>query len=232
MKYSDKSIQILQLTKDGDSLAPQDLRLVELAVNGGLSEAGIAAFGKLYEMVLSGTYATMHQWLCGIEHLTRDADGYVYWKGRRAEHYSFSDNGREADAAHRLAARCTGLDAVGIPVSMRTATQADCYTAPVGTPWIVALQRYYSFFCQGDQVVGIFYRLHMKADEPQVVAAYKDAQGIHLSLYPGAYEAYHALAGQGLTSAGIPQTYGETDSLLTRTGLSGAELEKIIDATM
>ena len=42
----DKAIEILQATSDGDKLAPLDLKLIESAVNGFLSEEGIKAFNQ------------------------------------------------------------------------------------------------------------------------------------------------------------------------------------------
>jgi hypothetical protein len=230
MTLTDKAIAILAATKDGDQLQGRHLALVQAAVNGNLSETGIAAFEQLHQSVISGAYMQEYHWLHGIEHLTKDGQGYVYWKGQHVEHYSFSDTDREATAAHKLAEKCHKLEAIGFPVNGRTALSKDCYEAPAGTPWMTALCRYYAFFKDGNQTVGIFYRRHVKAGESEVVAAHKNAEGIHLTPYPGAYEAYHALAGKGLTSAGIPNTYEETAALLEGTGLSGKELEEIINA--
>ncbi len=56
-----------------------------------------------------------------IAELTRDGEGYVYYKGAHVEHYSFSAEeraaGREAEAARELAARCRHLEALGVPVT-------------------------------------------------------------------------------------------------------------------
>ena len=45
-------------------------------------------FQQLYATVTSGQYAK--PWLAGVEHVTRDHQGYVYWKGSRIEHFTFS----------------------------------------------------------------------------------------------------------------------------------------------
>ncbi len=50
----EQSIEILEETHDGDDLTPQDLRLVEAAVNGWLSETGKVAFDELYRRVQRG----------------------------------------------------------------------------------------------------------------------------------------------------------------------------------
>ena len=80
----DMAIEILRKTNDGNDLAPEHLKLVEVAANGWLSEAGEVAFHELHRDVENGY---KKPWLHGIEHLTRDHEGYVYWKGRRVEHY-------------------------------------------------------------------------------------------------------------------------------------------------
>jgi len=52
-----------------------------------------------------------------IEHLTKDNQGYVYWKNTRVEHYSYSDKDRERIAAENLAADCRLLESDGVKVS-------------------------------------------------------------------------------------------------------------------
>lgn len=66
----DKAIEILQVTSDGDKLAPLDLKLVESAVNGFLSEEGIKVFNQLHETIVAGKYK--HPWFHGIENMTID----------------------------------------------------------------------------------------------------------------------------------------------------------------
>lgn len=44
MTNCEQAIELLQRTHDGDDLAPQHLRLVELAVNDLVTEVGQAAF--------------------------------------------------------------------------------------------------------------------------------------------------------------------------------------------
>ena len=56
MTNIDKAIAILEKTNDGDDLAPKHLKLVELAVNNGMSELGQQEFNKVFEAVEAGTY--------------------------------------------------------------------------------------------------------------------------------------------------------------------------------
>ncbi len=80
----EQSIEILRATRDGDDLAPSDLKLVELCVNGWLNETGESAFAELVANVRRGYKP---HWFMGIEHMTRDHQRYVYWKGIQVEHY-------------------------------------------------------------------------------------------------------------------------------------------------
>jgi hypothetical protein len=54
-----KAIEILQRTHDGDDLAPQHLKLIELAVNDVLTESGQVAFEQLHTQVTGGTYVAL-----------------------------------------------------------------------------------------------------------------------------------------------------------------------------
>jgi hypothetical protein len=228
MSIMDEAIEILEKTDDGDSLTPLDLTLVQNAVNGYLSEAGEVAFADLYRQVADGTYAENTRWFHQIEHLTRDHQGYVYWKGKRVEHFSYSDADREAEGAARLAAKCLALEANGLGVNGRTATNPDCYTAPVDTPWKIGLTRYYSFFKKDQQAMAIFYPANPKPGESGVVGAYKDKDGIHLLPYEGAYEGFHAALAAGWESAGVSQSYAETADLLSATGLTDEEIAGLL----
>lgn len=116
----EQSIEILRDSRDGEDLDPAHLSLVEAAVNNNLTERGVEAFRQLHAEVTSGKY--IKPWLCGVEHVTRDLQGYIYWKGNRIEHFTFS----AMDAAHlkaitqRLVERCRHIEALGLPVCGRT----------------------------------------------------------------------------------------------------------------
>jgi len=117
----DKAIAILQATSDGDNLAPLDLKLVESAVNGFLTEEGIKAFNRLHETVIAGKYK--QPWFHGIENMTIDQVGYIYWKGIVVEHYerpwAYSEEAKES--AKELERRCKILESKDIPLSVTTA---------------------------------------------------------------------------------------------------------------
>ena len=112
----EKACVILQATNDGDDLDPDQLKLLENAVNGFLNEKGSTAFEKLYEDVKAGY---KKPWFHGIEHLTIDTVGYVYWKGIQVEHYNLGWH-RSAEAkkqAEEVARRCRLLEERGQDVN-------------------------------------------------------------------------------------------------------------------
>lgn len=113
------AIAVLSGTEDGEGLSPRDLWIVQEAVNGHLNAAGLVELARIRDAVVAGTYRP--GWLHGIEHLTKDHDGYVLWKGEPVEHYSFAgDAEAEKRAAERLAERCRFLEEAGSVVTMRT----------------------------------------------------------------------------------------------------------------
>jgi hypothetical protein len=116
MDYSliDKALEILSATHDGDDLSPPHLKLLELAVNGFLNDQGKLEFEQLYQNAMKPQGYTV-PWLHDIEHLTRDHQGFVRWKGHQVEHYDspwcYSEEGRKA--AEEVARRCWLLEYMG-----------------------------------------------------------------------------------------------------------------------
>ena len=114
------AIEILQKTNDGDDLDPRDLKLVESAVNGFLTEAGYQAFKELHQKALKGYTPP---WFADIEHMTRSQIGYIRWKGHVVEHYdspwAYTKEGKES--AEELARRCRILEDEGQELNVNTA---------------------------------------------------------------------------------------------------------------
>jgi hypothetical protein len=116
----DMIIEILHTTNDGNDLSPQHLKLVEIASNNNLSEAGEVALYELYSNVKKGY---TKPWFLGIEHMTRDQDGFVYWKDTQVEHYDhdhWCSEGYEAQMfndAKELSRRCLILESAKLEVN-------------------------------------------------------------------------------------------------------------------
>src|ERR1700730_18467361 len=85
-----ETIEVLRATHDGEDLSPPHLYLVQLAVNGNLSDEGKVTWAALVASVRAGTYKK--PWHMGVEHLTKDHQGYIYWRDVNVEHYSFYDD--------------------------------------------------------------------------------------------------------------------------------------------
>lgn len=120
-KATDLVLDILRKTSDGDDLKLSDLRLVEAAVNKKLNAEGKKELERLHKLVMDGEYK--EKWFHGIEHLTINSSGYVFWKGKEVEHYSpnfaYSERGKEA--AIELAERCRKLESNGVEVNIDSA---------------------------------------------------------------------------------------------------------------
>ena len=119
-KNCELAIEILRKTNDGDDLHPNDLYLVECAVNGFLKEPGQAVFEQLHADVVSDAYASpFKQAYWGIENLRIDDVGYVYWKDAQVEHYT--PGWCWGDRAHlealELAEICKGIESEGLAVT-------------------------------------------------------------------------------------------------------------------
>lgn len=110
---ADAAIDILQRTRDGEDLDPAHLKLVELAVNGMLNETGLALFRELHAQVQRGY---VKPWFHGVEHITRNHEGYVLWRGKPIEHFSgdYAGSDEAATCVKELARRCAILEAQGI----------------------------------------------------------------------------------------------------------------------
>lgn len=116
----EQSIEILGASRDGEDLHPAHLSLVEAAANNNLNKAGVLAFQKLHADVSSGKY--IKPWLAGVEHVTCDLRGYVYWKGIRLEHFTFSCLGaaKLKILTTEFAESCRHIEALDLPVNTST----------------------------------------------------------------------------------------------------------------
>jgi hypothetical protein len=134
---ADLAAEVLSLTEDGNILSSFDLRLVELAANGNLNENGIARLEAIaLEISTTGSYTAPA--FCGVPNLTRDGEGYVYWKGTHVEHFSHSDQEAMVAAAIALGERCQHLESLGVAPSSRTAAWTFEWFADLtpGHEWI------------------------------------------------------------------------------------------------
>lgn len=116
-----KAIDIIQGTHDGDDLSPPHLKLTEMAVNGFLNESGIKLLDEIHKQVTSGTYTKPY--LQGVEFMTQDHDGYIYFKDKNVEHYNrpWAYSLEAKDCLEDMQHRCLFLESKGIKVSFGNA---------------------------------------------------------------------------------------------------------------
>jgi hypothetical protein len=116
VSIAEKAIRVLERTNDGNDLSPLDLKLVEITVNGFVNEEAEKAFYELCYRVENGY---QRPWFHGIENLSIDHEGYIYWKGHQVEHYEspWAHSEKAKTAAMDLASRCQHLEAIGVEVT-------------------------------------------------------------------------------------------------------------------
>lgn len=124
-----QSTEILKNTNDGNLLEPSHLALVQLAVNNMLSQEGINAFTELYtDVVINRDY--QQPFAYGVEHITRDHDGYVYYKGHQVEHFSFHNMTQEdaVSSLTNLSEHCQRMEYLGLNPSVSNYMSMDLLT--------------------------------------------------------------------------------------------------------
>ena len=77
------------------------------------------AFADLYHKIQTKTYK--QTWLHGVEHLTIDHEGFVYWKGQHVEHYTMKFLNDLKEQSQELGRWCQILEDNGIKISVGSA---------------------------------------------------------------------------------------------------------------
>lgn len=163
------------------------------------------------------------------ELLRVDGAGYVYWKGIEVEHFSRMEPEKAQEAREHLARKCLMLEANGMGVNARTTLLPVCYGAPLGTPWKLALLRYYCFMTDGMQTVGIFYCAkrdgRLNAFTVRVVG-----DNVEVRDYESGSAAFHACEAQGFASASCDanSSYEHLAGCFESLGISPARLDALL----
>lgn len=132
--------------------------------------------------------------------LTLNSAGFVYWKGTEVEHFSHQDPDARAAALQRLAYRCQALEDKGFPVNSRSAISPLFADAPAGTPWLLAMRRYYALLEGNGRRAAVFY--HPTARGTVVLERHPQTGQLAIQRHESAYAAYDALQEQGMESKG------------------------------
>lgn len=204
----DRCIEILQHTNDGNHLAPEHLYLVQAMTDTnayGVSASAEVFFDELHRRVMNGSYDHTKVWFRGIENLTRDHEGYVYWRGISVEHYSFSADDKDSEyaAAKQLVQRCLDLEAKNIPVNGSTVLSPLFAQMPAESAFLSLLMCLYTVFTDdtGRPVCLIVHQTDCTAR----ALSFRDGQ-IVAENFADAYDAYHG--------CGFSRHPGETTNLM------------------
>ena len=165
--------------------------------------------------------------------LTKLPRGYIAWRGRCVEHFSFRDPVEEQDAARDLANHCEMLEAKGFPVTDRTCRSRALYEqAPAGTPWLNAMTSFYAIFADSSgRATRCILRL---ADNAAVAVGMENAQlvmeyGYETEKALGTVNLFYALQDEGLSSIGADNcNYEPLVALFTQVGLT----PQLVDAVL
>jgi len=167
--------------------------------------------------------------------LTKLAKGYIAWRGRCVEHFSFSDPIEEQDAARDLATHCEMLEAKGFPVTDHTCRNRALYEqAPAGTPWLSTMTSYYAVFAdESGRASRCIIRLEDNAavavgvDNGQLVMDY----GYETEAALGTVNLFYALQDEGLSSVGTDNSnYEPLIALFTQVGLTPQLVDAVLAA--
>lgn len=108
-------IDIIDGTSDGDNLSPRHLKLLELAVNGFIDDENFQELTRIHQMVENGNYI---DWFHSIEHMTKDHNDCIRWKGVVVGKYDFED-WEEKAAIEELHSRCLHIESLGLKPDTR-----------------------------------------------------------------------------------------------------------------
>jgi hypothetical protein len=117
MNCCEQAIEILQQTNDGDDLSPEDLYMVECAVNGILTFEGLEVFANLHQACLHGY---KKPWYFGIEHLTVNHLHDVQWRGKTVENFTRLRTKEAHSQAIEIARRCRILEERGVEPNVKS----------------------------------------------------------------------------------------------------------------
>jgi hypothetical protein len=158
--------------------------------------------------------------------LSMNNAGFVFWKGTEVEHFSHQDPDKRAAALQRLAYRCQALEDKGFPVNSRSAISPLFADAPAGTPWLLAMRRYYALFEGQGRRVAVFY--HPTARGTVVLERHPETKQLTATPYDSAYAAYEALQDQGLESKGPWDRYERFADFFAQAALTPADVEQAL----
>jgi len=119
MTNKEKVIRILELTENGINLSLSQFQMLEFISKNAktLDLKQQQDFDELYQKVLNNDYK---EFFHGIENVTQNSEGYVYWKGVPIDEFYHINKNKEKKSAQDLARRCNQIESKGKKVSALT----------------------------------------------------------------------------------------------------------------
>jgi len=162
---------LISETETGTALLEPHRRLLTKALTEPLSRDSEEVIAWLHEKITRGTYRK--EFFCGVEHLTQDAKGYLFWKDSFIGRLPGTGTKDDAENARKIAERCRQLEAKRFPITQRAWRTKAILEAPAGTCWKSALYAYALVLRKAERVVFGFWT----KDGKRVVLAEKNADG-------------------------------------------------------
>jgi hypothetical protein len=234
MRHHHQIAAVRYATNAGADLTTAHQRLCETAsgLEEPLPKMMCVQLERLASSIQNNTYERDKFWHFGIPNLLREADGYITWRGIRIEHYTHREPGKEWEDSERLAAHCRMLEEKGFPVTWRSAGCRLLYgEAPADTPWIMAMDRIYSFLKSPSGQTGAV----MAMDGNAAAAIGKEGgqiiqrwAGVDARAF-GTTNLYHQLQREKYESAGVTTLhYEEFVRLMTAVGIRPEMMDAIL----
>lgn len=235
MNTQEKVIAILAATHDGDDLYQHQVTVCRAALNDAPNPDTDAAVEALHQLIDKGDFQGRHNWFHGVRHLVKDSHGYIHWRDRIVEHYSFGDRSdEERAAALELGNTCQMLEAKDLPVNSRTVINSETFAdAPKGTPWLAALTSYYCFYddAQGKPegvILGLPDHAAVAVEVHDATTTLRYAEADDLSF--GTYKMFHTLQDEGYKPCSPKdRSYAGIVGMFTDLGLSPSQVDGIIN---
>ena len=226
--------EIMSLTNNGRDLDFQNLKRLNVYFDGYKTEfpkEEEVHYAELLGKARNGVFNT--PWFHGVENMTMDSQGYIYWRGNHIDHYSFDDLLAERESLLDLEKQCLILESKGFDVDARNVLCPYLKDAPKGTEWYRAIHYIYTIY------------VHESTKETWLIFNGKNGAAISLGRTPGnpllqrqdfagemgCYDAFHAYQRQdGMTRPGDHErSYNRFLAVVNDAGFKPEEIQAELD---
>lgn len=117
-----KIAEIKRYTNKGNTLVNPHRYAIDCINNGWEDEFNLAMLNQAYKQIKEGTYEKLKNCHFGVEHMTMDGDGFIYYKGQHIEHFAYESSEwfKEWKVTLTAARICKLLEEKNIPINWAT----------------------------------------------------------------------------------------------------------------